>query len=39
MCEDASAERVQAQVPDGHDGRMLQDVCAVQEQENAPVRE
>ena len=35
VCEDASSEGVEPQVPNGHDCGMLQDVSAIQEQEDA----
>ena len=35
MCKDTSPERVQAQVPDGHDGGVLKDVGAIEKEENA----
>ena len=38
VCEDASSEGVEPEVPDGHDCGMLQDVSAIQEQEDASVK-
>jgi hypothetical protein len=38
VCEDASSEGVEPEVPDGHDCGMLQDVSAIQEQKDASVK-
>ena len=39
MSEDASSEGVEAEVPNGHDGGVLEHVRAVQKQKDAPVEE
>ena len=36
VCEDASPESVKAQVPDGHDCGVLQDVGSIEEEKDGP---
>jgi hypothetical protein len=38
VSENASPEGVKAEVPDRHHGGVLENVCPVQEQEDAPVK-
>ena len=39
VSENASPEGVKAEVPDRHHGGVLENVCPVQEQEDAPVKD
>ena len=36
MGQDATAKGIEAQLPDGHDGWILQDICPVEEEKDGP---